>query len=240
MRVELDSPMIDAQVTPHIVTQGGSKAVHVETVDRVEQGAVAMASDGNLARQDETGVVAAAKSGDRRAFELLVERHRRGILFLVLRITANREDAEDVVQLAFQKAFVHLQDFEGRSSFFTWLARIALNEALMLRRSDRKSREVSIDDAIENEGIDLVLEVADARPNPEHSYSHGERQRILFSAMNELAPGTRMALEICGLDERSLVETAQILGISVTAVKSRVQRGRKALRAKLKRYAMLN
>jgi len=91
------------------------------------------ARDSSVATDDAT-LVAAAKSGDDEVFELLVERYGRTVLLTVLRITGNREDAEDVVQQSFQKAFVHLKEFQGRSSFSTWLTRIAINEALMSRR----------------------------------------------------------------------------------------------------------
>jgi len=188
--------------------------------------------------KDDASLVASAKNGDRSAFELLVERHERVIFFTALRITGNREDAQDIVQQSLQKAFVHLKEFEGRSSFSTWLTRIALNEALMLKRSSRRSREVPLDDSDPTSETQVALQMPDARPNPEHSYSQRERQRLLLTAMNSLKPGIRKALVICDLDERSTKETAEILGLSVSAVKSRVNRGRRALRERLKRQML--
>ncbi|HTW23065.1 MAG TPA: sigma-70 family RNA polymerase sigma factor [Candidatus Baltobacteraceae bacterium] len=188
--------------------------------------------------RDDISLVASAKNGDRSAFEILVERHERVIFFTALRITGNREDAQDIVQQSLQKAFVHLKEFEGRSSFSTWLTRIALNEALMLKRSSRRSREVPLDDSDPTSETQVALEMPDARPNPESSYSQRERQRLLLSAMNSLKPGIRKALMICDLDERSTKETAEILGLSVSAVKSRVNRGRRALRERLKRQML--
>lgn len=207
--------------------------VLIEVVDRVEE------TDCNDLRvKDDASLVASAKTGDRAAFELLVERHERTVFFTALRITGNREDAQDIVQQSLQKAFVHLREFEGRSSFSTWLTRIALNEALMLKRSSRRSREVPLDDSDPTSETQVALETPDARPNPESSYSQCERKRLLLSAMNDLKPGMRRALLICDLDERSTKETAEILGLSVSAVKSRVNRGRRALRDRLKRQLL--
>lgn len=193
-------------------------------------------ADNDLVRRDDASLVSAAKKGDHTAFQLLVERHEQMILFKVLRVSGNRDDAEDIVQQAIHNAFAHLKRFEGRSSFSTWLTRIALNEALMLRRSPWRSRVVSIDELNANEVTATPLQIADSRPNPERSFLQQERQRILSLAMNELRPGTRAALQVRDIDEQSAKETARILGVSVPAVKSRVNRGRKILREKLERH----
>jgi RNA polymerase sigma-70 factor, ECF subfamily len=92
-------------------------------------------------------LVAAAKARDTRAFELLVERHERRIFSMAQRITRNREDAEDVVQQSFQKAFIHLKKFEGKSLLYNWLTQIAINEALMLLRRKRGWHESPIEES---------------------------------------------------------------------------------------------
>ncbi|HTV58734.1 MAG TPA: sigma-70 family RNA polymerase sigma factor [Verrucomicrobiae bacterium] len=191
-------------------------------------------TDNGFADRSEEQLVAEAKGGSHVAFEKLVESYRTRIFRIAHKVARSYEDAEDVIQQSFHKAFVHLQSFEGRSSFSTWLTRIALNEALMLRRSNRRLRQVSIDDASATSDVASTWEIIDSRPNPEHSYSEQERQRLLLSAINELKPAMRTTLQICDIDERSVVDTAQILGLSVSAVKSRVRRGRKELRKKLK------
>jgi RNA polymerase sigma-70 factor (ECF subfamily) len=180
-------------------------------------------------------LVAAAKKGEATAFVILVERHERKILAVARRMTRTREDAEDAVQQSFQKAFLHLQQFEGRSSFLTWLTRITINEARMLQRGSRGLREVSIDDANENEETERALEIPDSRPNPETSYSQREWVRMLSLAINELPPGTRRAIQLHELDERSTEETARIMGISVSALKGRMFHGRRKLRERLQR-----
>jgi RNA polymerase sigma-70 factor, ECF subfamily len=181
-------------------------------------------------------LVVAAKSGDGRAFEILVGRYQQRILAVAMRFTRLREDAEDVVQQSFQKAFVHLHKFEGKSSFSTWLTSIAINEAKMLLRKSRGAREVSIDDAGTSEGTAIGPEISDPSPGPEDRYSQRERKRILFTAMKELTLATRKAIELRDLGELSTRETAQLMGLSVGAVKTRVFHGRKKLRDRLKRY----
>jgi len=195
-----------------------------------------IASGYNLSEKGDMTLVAAAKKKDPQAFEILVERHARRVFFAARRMAHTREDAEDVVQQSFQKAFVHLDQFEGKSSFSTWLTRIAINEALILLRKSRGHREVLINDSNEGEETSFVLEIPDSGPSPEDNYSQRERQRILFSALNELPHGMRRAIQLRELGERSTEETARIMGISAAAVKARVFHGRRKLRARLKHY----
>ncbi len=133
-----------------------------------------------------------------------------------------------------QKAFVHLKQFQGRSSFSTWLTEIARNEALMLLRNGRRRREVSIGESSERSS--QATELPDSGPNPEDICSRGERQHILLSIMSELKPPIRTALRFCDLDERPVREAAHILDISISAAKSRVSRGRKVLREKFRHF----
>jgi RNA polymerase sigma-70 factor (ECF subfamily) len=189
----------------------------------------------NLTGAEDVVLVAAAKGGSSHAFEVLVERHARRILCVVHRVTPNREDAEDVIQQTFQKAFVYLKTFEGRSSFSTWLTRIAINEALMYMRKNCRTRALSIDELTVTEETSLALRVPDLGPSPELRCSQGERERLLFLAMDQLTPGIRTAIQLCELDERSLKESAQMMGVSISAVKSRVLRGRRKLRETLNR-----
>jgi len=190
----------------------------------------------NIAGQDEeAALVFAAKGGDGQAFEILVERYQQRILAVARRFTRIREDAEDIVQQSFQKAFVHLHKFEGKSSFSTWLTRIAINEALMLLRRGRGLREVSIDDLSGNEETAPGLEIPDLRPGPESAFLQSERSRILSAAMNKLKPGIRTAIELRELGELSTEEAARVMGLSVEAVKGRVFHGRRKLHQVLKR-----
>src|SRR5260221_7587274 len=190
----------------------------------------------NIAKHDEeVALVLAAKCGDGHAFEVLIRRYQRRTLAVVRRFTRIQEDAEDIVQQSFHKAFVHLHKFEGKSSFSTWLTRIAINEALMLLRRDRGRREVSIDDLGGSEETSLGLEMPDSRAGPECLFLEGERSRILSAAMDKLTPGIRAAIELRDLGELSTKEVARVLGLSVEAVKGRVYQGRRKLHRVLKR-----
>jgi RNA polymerase sigma-70 factor (ECF subfamily) len=190
----------------------------------------------NVAGQDrDAALVFAAKHGDRRAFEILIRRYQRRILAVARRFTRIREDAEDIVQQSFQKAFVHLHKFEGKSRFSTWLTRIAINEALMLLRKGRGLHEVSINDLSGNEETPLGLEMSDSRAGPESAFLQGERNRILSEAMDKLPPGIRTAIELRELGELSTKEAARVMGLTVSAVKARVFHGRRKLHQILKR-----
>ncbi len=187
-------------------------------------------------RAAEKLLVAAAKAGDEQALEILFKRYQRRIFALALRYTRVREDAEDIVQQTLKKAFVYLNTFEGKSSFATWLTRIAINQALMLLRRGRSLREVSLDDSSSDNGTKLRMEIADPSPDPETSYLQRERARNLSAAVEQLTPEMRAAFELRELLELSTRETAQRMGLSVAAVKARLFHGRKSLRERLKRY----
>ena len=184
---------------------------------------------------EEATLVVAAQRGDGQAFEILLERHGRRILGVARRFTRIQEDAEDIVQLSFQKAFVYLHKFERKSRFSTWLTRITINEALMFLRRDRGLLRVSNNDLSENEEAALGLEIPDSRADPESSFLQGERSRILSAAMDKLTPGVRKAIELRELGELSTNETARVMGVSVAAVKGRVFQGRRKLHQVLNR-----
>ena len=187
-------------------------------------------------RETEQMLVGAARHGDEQAFETLFKRYRHKVLQMALRYTRVREDAEDIVQRSFHKAFLHLYRFEGKSSFSTWLTRIAINEALMFLRGMGTVREVSIDDVGDVEGDAPSLEIPDSRHDPEASYMQRERARILLSALKSLRPRMRRALELRELAEFSTQQTAEHLGLSVGAVKARIFHGKRKLRERLRGY----
>jgi RNA polymerase sigma-70 factor, ECF subfamily len=187
---------------------------------------------------EEAALVLAAKRGDGQAFEILIERYQQRILAVVRRFTRIREDAEDIAQQSFQKAFVHLHRFEGKSRFSTWLTRIAINEALMFLRRGRGLREVSIDDLNGTEESEPGVKIPDSREDPETIFLQGERSRVLSAAMNRLTPGIRKAIELRDLGELSMEEAARVMGLSVAAVKGRVFHGRKKLHRVLKRESV--
>src|SRR6267378_4043530 len=209
--------------------------MRVAVMDRVDGGNATSSSSDRLVAAEDAALVAGAKTGDARAFELLVERHEGRIFAMAQRMTRNREDAEDVVQQSFQKAFIHLKKFEGESLFSTWLTRIAINEALMLLRRKRGWHEVPIEESSTKTESALPLDFLDSAPNPEDSCLDREQEQILSAALNKLRPGIRKAIELRELGELSTGETALVMGLSVAAVKGRVFHGRRKLRETLRK-----
>src|SRR6476659_5312441 len=185
---------------------------------------------------DEMALVQAAKAGDVCAFEYLVRRYYRNVFRSAQHITQNREDAEDVVQDAFLKAYGNLAQFQGQSKFYTWLVRIAVNEALMKLRRRRPERMVSLDEDVKTEEDSVPREVADWSPNPEQQYNQAELKEILSKAIQGLPPSFRTVFVLRDVEGLSTEETAEALGLSIPAVKSRLLRARLQLRERLNRY----
>jgi len=184
----------------------------------------------------ELPLVQAAKKGDLEAFSQLVKRYDRNIFRIAQHITHNEEDAQDVVQEAFLKAYQNLEQFQGNSKFYTWLVRIAVNEALMKLRRRRTDRTVSIDEDVETEEGSMPREVADWGPNPEQLYGQSELSDILKKTIQGLPPGFRTVFVLRDVEGLSTEETAEMLGLSVPAVKSRLLRARLQLRERLSKY----
>ena len=178
----------------------------------------------------EKTLVEAAKKGHASAFGILCELYTQQLLRAAHRITRSREDAEDAVQDALMRAFVHIRDFDGRSSFATWLTRIAINSALMILRKKRTCYEVAMEGGDEAGRDGLSYEIADRAPNPEKRYAQNEEERILKSAVLRLRSTLREVVEIQQLQERSMKETAKSMGISVAAAKARLFHAKVALR----------
>ena len=176
-------------------------------------------------------LVASARSGETAAFDILATKHQKRVLAVAYRITRNLEDAEDVTQTVFLKAFSRLDGFEGRSKFSTWLTRIAVNESLMLLRR-RRGVTVSLEEPAQRDGSG-ALEVPDQRPSPESVCSLNESRRFLLAALEFLRPTLRTVLILRDLRGYSEKEIAQALGVSSAAAKTRLHRARVALRARV-------
>src|SRR5580700_1993626 len=184
---------------------------------------------------DEAALVARARAGDAQAFTDLVKQYERKIYRLAKHITQNDEDAEDVLQEAFLKAYEHLDGFQGNSKFYTWIVRIAVNEALMKLRKRRGDRTVPLDEPLDTGEETVKREIAVWEDNPEQQYSQEEMRAILDEAVQSLKPDFRTVFVLRDIEELSTEETAETLGISIPAVKSRLLRARLALREKLTR-----
>ena len=181
-------------------------------------------------------LVHAAKNGDVSAFEQLVGRYDRKLLRIAQHVTHNREDAQDAVQEAFLKAFQHLAQFREDSKFSTWLIRITVNQSLMKLRKQRSVREVSLDGDFQTDGDILPIEVADWAPNPEERYRTAELRDILAKMLANLQPILRTVFVLRDIEGLSIVETAEVLDLTHTAVKARLWRARLQLRERLNNY----
>jgi RNA polymerase sigma factor (sigma-70 family) len=177
-------------------------------------------------------LVAGAKMGHGSVFEELHNRHRERMFRVAHRITRHREDAQDAVQECFLSAYVHLKKFDERSRFSTWLTRIAINAALMKVRKNRASRSVGVEDAADAVGL------SDSMPNPEEICARTEQKAALRDAIAKLRPTLRNVVELHDLQECSLHETAEALGISVAATKGRLFHARATLRRRHKKYLL--
>ena len=182
---------------------------------------------------DEAALVERARGGDDAAFAGLVEQYQRKIYRLARNITQNDEDAEDVLQDAFLKAYTNLDKFHGDSKFYTWIVRIAVNEALMKLRKRRGDKMVSLDEEIELGEESVTREIAVWDGNPEQTYSQEEMRKLLDEAIQSLKPTFRSVFQLRDVEELSTEETAEALELSVPAVKSRLLRARLQLRERL-------
>jgi len=183
----------------------------------------------DLRAWSEEQLIAAAKTGKRAPFGELCERHIKKVFRIIRPITRNREDAEDAVQDCLLNAFTHIKDFDERSRFTTWLTRIAINAALAKLRKNHRKREIPMSDPNPPGELERHNEIPDDAPDPEETYRLRERREILNTAILGLQPRSRRVVELHQLQEQSLSETAQILGISTAAVKARMFDARLAL-----------
>jgi RNA polymerase sigma-70 factor (ECF subfamily) len=185
---------------------------------------------------DEANLVTQAREGDTSAFGVLMNRYNAKIYRLAYHITQNREDAEDVLQETFLKAYEHLDQFQGNSKFYTWIVRIAVNQALMKLRRRKTDKSVSLDETIDTGEDNLVREIAAWGEDPEQRFSREELGEILDTAIQSLEPPYRSVFVLRDIEDLSTEETAEALSLSVPAVKSRLLRARLQLREKLTRY----
>jgi RNA polymerase sigma-70 factor, ECF subfamily len=180
--------------------------------------------------------LAALKRGDRHAFARMVDAYSDIIYRLALKMLGDEQDAEDVLQETFIKAFKNIHNFEGRSKISTWLYRIAVNEALMLLRK-RKGVIVDIDQEYEtDEGELMPRQITDWCCLPEKELMSGETRHAIDQAIQTLSDANRAAFLLRDVEGLSTQEAAEVLNISESAVKVRLMRARMALRESLTGY----
>jgi RNA polymerase sigma-70 factor (ECF subfamily) len=231
------NPVIDEQVEKELAAQGAAVILSLDDGSMEEeirmdtcrlQDEISMKL---LAAATDEVLVAAAKSGDQIAFTELWTRHSNTAFRIAYRIIGNRDDAEDVIQDTWMKAYVHLKAFDGRAKFSTWLTRIAINSALLILRRRRAHPQTSME--ITDGETWQHWEIADETMNVEELFARHERVERLRRAIRRLQPTLRNVVEIHQSNDRSVKEIAELAGISVAATKSRLLRARKILRRAL-------
>lgn len=186
---------------------------------------------------EDVELVLASKAGDTAAFEQIVTRYHRKLLRIAQHIIHNFDDAQDVVQESFLKAFQKLGDFRGDSRFSTWLFRIVVNQSLMALRKQRTKQRAGAEFPMNaDEDGNLPLDFSDWRPNPEELYGASELRELLTGALQELRPALRVVFVLHDVEGHTLRETAEALGLSLPAVKTRSLRARLQLRERLSTF----
>ena len=182
--------------------------------------------------ESDSTLVDAARKGKPEAFGFLIRRHEANMFRVAFRITRDRENARDVVQQSFHKAFVNLDRFRATAAFSTWLTRIVINESLMCLRRDRTRRETSLDERLDESDGTCFAALADERRNPEEAYAMEERVQMLSGAIKKLR-GDFQSVLLLQLEERTLAEMSQRLRIPLSSLKARLFRARRQLRTVL-------
>lgn len=192
----------------------------------------------NLDRQEVSLSLEALQNGDKAEFARLIDAYSNQIYRLALKMVNDPQDAEDVLQETFIKALRSIRNFEGRSSLSTWLYRIAVNEALMLLRKRRPDLNVISmeEERQDQEGESEPVEIVDWCCLPEHELESAESRRFLNQAMQRLSPALRAVFVLRDIEGLPVRETAESLGISEVAVKTRLLRARLKMREALSVY----
>jgi RNA polymerase sigma-70 factor (ECF subfamily) len=180
-------------------------------------------------QQDQERILIAAQAGSPEAFAELHVLYCRRLYKTIVAITKNPQDAEDVLQDTFLRAYLAIHKFEGGSNIYSWLTRIAVNSALMILRKQRASAELLFDPQPDPQLATLSFEVRDSAPNPEEAYDFDQRQLKTLRAVRRLAPHLRAPIRMQLMHGWSIREIGRALNISVAAVESRLYRARKRL-----------
>ncbi|MEM6629212.1 MAG: sigma-70 family RNA polymerase sigma factor [Bacteroidota bacterium] len=184
--------------------------------------------------QEDRELVAAAKTGDNKAFEALLKKYRKSVYYMLLKMIKNPDDAEDLTQEAFAKAFNSIEKFDATYAFSTWLFRIATNNCIDFIRKKRV-QTVSIDQPMEgDDGSNIRFDVRDEDLDPNQSMLKQQRKRFLNMAIDRLPEKYRMLVELRYFKELSYEEVAQELQIPLGTVKAQLFRARELLNQELK------
>ncbi|MDA5111022.1 RNA polymerase sigma factor SigW [Brevibacillus thermoruber] len=174
-----------------------------------------------------------AKRGDREAFAELIEIYKDKIFQLAYRMVGNREDAEDIAQETFLRVYANLHAYDESYKFSTWIYRIATN--LCIDRGRKKRPDFSLDEEVEpGQGMDWYSRLSSSEKGPEDKVVTQELQETVQDALSQLAPKYRSIMILRYIEDLSLQEISDIVKLPVTTIKTRIHRGREALRSKLR------
>lgn len=206
-----------------------SASKHLRAVERPEGAQPAL-----LIREGDANLVDAARNGASAALSELVRRHSAKAFRAALRVTRNQQDAEDALQTALMTAFTHIDTFEGRAQFSTWLTRITINASLMILRARRRYCDM---ETLSSDGAPLcdVSQIIDPSMDAESALVQEQRSNELRRAVARLRPELRRVVEVQQANDLSIKETAELSNLSVAATKARMLRARRSLRKLLRR-----
>lgn len=202
----------------------------------VERDQVGLAVDASPAADSDQALVARVQNGDVAAFDFLVKKYRERLYAVIYNLTSNREDAADLTQDAFIKAFSSINRFQGKSAFYTWLYRIGVNTALSYLKRNRFRRFFSLENIQEEGSNAQVLETLAAKHKSERGALLGELQEKLNEAMQKLSAKHRTVVVLFEIEGLSHQEIAEIVGCSVGTVRSRLHYAKQQLQAYLKPF----
>lgn len=196
-----------------------------------------------IAQMSDEGLVARARAKDEAAFEELVSRYEDKLYRLAMRFVRNETDAQEILQDAFLSAWRNLPTFEGRAQFGSWMYRVTVNAALMLLRSRNRHPEVTVDDVEPNALNDAVAESgqrlrgsSDWSLRADDQLQSAQMRKHIQESVDALPDGLRTVFLLRDVEELSTEDTAEMLGLSIPAVKTRLHRARLALRVAIGRY----
>ncbi len=181
---------------------------------------------------DEKTLVERAADGDKRAFEQLVLQYQKPVYNLALRMSGNEDDAFDLAQEAFLRAWRGLPFFKFESLFSTWLFRLASNVCIDFLRQKKRSKTVSLN-FIDADNEEREMARPDPAPGPEDRVIRADERARIETALNALEPEYREALTLCAIHGMSYIEIAEVLEIPAGTVKSRISRAREKMRQQL-------
>lgn len=196
--------------------------------------ALGVGVDASTGMVSDMDIVKRVLEGDTASFELIMRRYNRRLYRIARGILRSETDAEDTVQDAYIRAYENLERFLGTGTLAAWLAKITVNEALgRLRRTGIARCSISLDAAEEREEANFMAGLTHSGPSPEQSAARGEVRRLMESAIDALPDAYRTVFILCGVEEMSVAETADCLGVEPATVKTRYHRARKILQQHL-------